>query len=424
MRKTELCHRIREEYTPARGAGTARTADPEYKNIWFVVPPAPPSEVPDKLPRAALTKANKTINQIPEMGSEGELDKFVALLFRRREALTSSRMEGTWSTIDHVMTPREDLEDQNAKSATASVRGYAEALETNFAKILKQQYKVFTPTFIKSLHKTIVSKDPTFDGTPGSLRQPSKHRSVVFIGGTKKENSVYNPAPPEHVERCFKEVLAWYQDDLVAEMGDAGINGMILPIRLAIGHAHFEAVHPFQDGNGRVGRMLWPFQMALSGISPLYLSGFVEANKDAYGKSLGIAQKKLDYAPLIEFLCTAIVESHDEAEKTKSALLDLPQLWQQRAKFRKNSAAERALPFLIKSPIITANELTTTLGISFQAASTALKSLVDRKVVQERTGYGRNRIFAAEEVLALVGRAFGEQPGVALTKCRKKLLSP
>lgn len=422
MRKNDLCNAIRPEYTAERGFGTTRVDDPEYRNIWFVVPPPPPTAAPVSLPKVALKRAHKALNQIPEMGSEDELDKFVALLFQRREALTSSRMEGTWSTIDHVMTPKEHLESPNAKSATASVRGYADALESNFAKVLKQGYGVFSLAFVKSLHKTIVSKDPTFDGTPGALRTPGKHRSIVLIGGLRKENSVYNPAPPEHVDRCFKEVLSWYRDDLQAELGDIGHNGMTLPIRLALGHCHFEAVHPFQDGNGRVGRMLWPFQMVLSGMSPLYLSGFVEANKTEYAKSLGTAQKKLDYGPLIEFMCEAISESHEEAEKTKQALLELPSAWSQRAKFRKNSTAERSLRLLIKSPIVTAAELKNELDVSFQAANAALKSLVDGKIVQERTGNARNRIFAAEEVLALVGRAFGEDTMSALKRSRNQML--
>ena len=421
MRKNELTNRIRTEYSDQLGYGTTRVSEPEYQNIWFVVPPPPPTSPPAKLPVAALKRAYQALNQIPEMGSEDELDKFVGLLFQRREALTSSRMEGTWSTIDHVMTPRDNFEEPDLRSATASVRGYADALESNFAKVLSEKHKIFTTAFVASLHETIVSKDPTFDGTPGAIRSPGQHRSIVLIGGLRKENSVYNPTPPEHVKRCFDEVMAWYQDALMAESGDIGINGMTLPIRLAIGHSHFEAVHPFQDGNGRVGRMLWPFQMVLAGITPLYLSGFVEANKTEYGKSLGVAQKKLDYGPMIEFMCEAISCSFDEAERTKSALLGLPEEWGLRAKFRKGSAAQRALPLLIKSPIMTANELKKELDVSFQAASTALKSLANARIVQERTGDARNRVFAAEEVLALVGRAFGEDTASALDRSRKLL---
>lgn len=421
MRKIHLCNPLRRPYTPKHGMGTVRSSDPKYKNIWFVVPPAPPTQCEGKLPVKALAEAYDALKRLPKIGHEDELDRFVDRLFQRREALASSRMEGTWSTMDHVLTPT-DNDGLNRKSMTASVRGYAEGLESNLTMVLKKRYKVFTPTFVKGLHKTIVSKDPHFDGTPGSLRRPGKHRGVVFIGGMRKEDSLYNPAPPEHVDRTFKEVLAWYRNDLLADMGDAGMNRMTLPVRLAIGHAHFEAVHPFQDGNGRVGRMLWPFQMALAGISPLYLSGYIEGNKDRYAGNLRIAQMRLQYDGLIGFMCRAIVESCKEAEKTKDALLSLPKTWNERATFRKSSAAARALPLLIKNPIINANGLADSLDISFQAASSALKSLAERKVVAERTGQERNRIFAAEEVIALIARPFGEDPGQALVESRGLLL--
>ena len=421
MRKSELCKAIRDEFQPQRGFGTCRTTDSTYANIWFVIPPPPPTELSKKLPKAALKRAHLAINQRPELGDESEVDRFVGLLFRRREALTSSRMEGTWSTIDHVMTPGDEMKDASDKSATASVRGYAEALESNFATVRKRGYKVFTPAFVKSLHQTVVSKDPTFDGTPGTIRAPGKERSVVFIGGTRPENSTYNPTPPEHVERCFDEVLAWYRNQTLAESGDLGIGGMTLPIRLAVGHVHFEAVHPFQDGNGRVGRILWPFQWLLSGLSPLYLSGFVEAHRDEYGKSLGVAQKKLDYGPFIEFICEAIAQSHSESQNTKVALVSLVDVWKTRAKFRRGSAAERLLVHLIRCPIINANEVSETLDISFQAANTALKSLVERGVVKERTGGSYNRVFAAEEVLSLIARPFGQNPDEALKKAMQLL---
>lgn len=421
MRIADLTDRIRAKYTAKRGYGIAKAPDPEYQNIWFVVPPPPPKQPPKKLPLAALKRAYDVQDQIPEIGTEDELDRFIALLFQRREALSSSRMEGTWSTIDHVLTPAENFESSDVRSETASIRGYAAALEDNVARVLNKRYDVFTTTFVQSLHEMIVSKDPTFDGTPGAVRSPGELRSIVLIGGLRKEDSVYNPAPPEHTSRCFDEVMSWYRDDLLAESGDMGLNGMTLAIRLAIGHAHFEAVHPFQDGNGRVGRMLWPFQMVLAGIAPLYLSGFVESHKAEYGESLEIAQKKLDYAPIIEFICEAMSASHAEAKTTKAALLQLPAEWNQRAKSRKDSTAQRSLHLLIKSPVMTANELKNELDVSFEAANNALKSLATAGVIRERTGDGRNRIFAAEEVLELIGRTFGEDTDSALTRARKLL---
>ena len=86
---------------------------------------------------------------------------------------------------------------------------------------------------------------------------------------------------------------------LIAELGDAG-HGLTLPVRMAIGYSHFEAVHPFTDGNGRTGRALWPLQMVCAGNMPLYISGYVEVKKSEYNKALEQAQKKLNYIPLIK----------------------------------------------------------------------------------------------------------------------------
>src|SRR5690606_23400780 len=173
-------------------------------------------------------------------------------------------------------------------------------------------------------------------------------RSAAF---GRKEDAIYNPAPPAHVRRCLREVLDWMRDETLIDLGDAGM-GLSLPIRMAIGHAHFEAVHPFSDGNGRLGRMLWAIQMAAADIVPLYLSGYVEANKDEYRAALAEAQKQLSYRRISEFVCRAIVTSHEEESETRRVLQILPIIWQDRGSFRHGSAAQRALDVLVRMPIM------------------------------------------------------------------------
>lgn len=422
MKREELHNDLRRPFEPGARCGVARIDVHPYQNVWFVVPPPPPVMTPKNAPLNALKRANGVINQMPRDARVSDLDQIVSYLFVRKEALNSSRMEGTWSTIDHVLTPPDLVDDPSKDGATASIRGYADALEQNFALVQKKSYPAFTVPFVQKLHKIITAKDPAFRGRPGKLRAPGHPGAVVQIGGVgRPEESTYNPAPPEEVARCLEETMAWYRDDLLAEKGDAGIGGMPLLVRLAIGHAHFEAVHPFSDGNGRVGRMLWPFQMLLAGMTPLYLSGYIEVEKRAYGEALQAAQKRLDYAPLIEFLAEAFVASHEEAKRTKEVLRALPDAWKTKGKFRSDSAAIRALPTLIKSPIVTANELAYTLGISFPAASNALKALTEKGVLRERTGYKKNRVFAAEEILAVLGRTFGEDPALALDSAARVL---
>jgi Fic family protein len=421
MRKDELTGPLRQPYTPERGFGTARVAREGYEHIWFVVPPAPPEESPAGIPAGPISRANTILQSRPNPAEALELDRLTAYLFAGREAVSSSRMEGTWSTIDNVLTPSETYDHDEGKSEHLSVRGYAAALEYGFAKIQQHGVNALTTELVCHLHDLVMSKDPDFHGIAGRVRAPGLPGDVAQIGGGgRKEDAIYNPAPPEHAARCLEDVMNWMRNKTLIELGDAGM-GMSLPIRMAIGHAHFEAVHPFSNGNGRVGRILWPLQMAAAGHLPLYLSGYVEQNRDEYGRALQEAQKQLSYGRIAQFVANAIIGSHDEEKTSKAVIAGLPNLWQQRGRFRKNSSAARALTVIIRMPIITARTLSKELGVSFQAASNALIALASKHVIRERTGHGRNRVFAAEEVIAVLARPFGEDPDIVLEGAHRLL---
>ncbi len=421
MRRDELTGPLRQAYTPERGFGTARAAKEGYEHIWFVIPPAPPEDIPAGLPAGTISRANTILQSRPDPADASELDRLIAYLFARREAVSSSRMEGTWSTIDNVLTPGEAYDQDEGKSGHLSVRGYAAALEYGFAQIQQHGIGALTTELVCHLHELVMSKDPDFRGIAGRVRTPGLPGDVAQIaGGGRKEDAIYNPAPPEHAVRCLEDVMGWMRNKTLIELGDAGM-GMSLPVRIAIGHAHFEAVHPFSNGNGRVGRILWPLQMAAAGHLPLYLSGYVEQNKHEYGQALQEAQKQLSYGRIAQFVANALIGSHEEEKTGKAVIGGLPDLWRQRGRFRKNSSAARALAVIIRMPIITAKILSEELDVSFQAASNALKALEGKRIVRERTGHGRNRVFAAEEVIAVLARPFGEDPDLALEGARRTL---
>mgnify|MGYP000011647976 FL=1 len=421
MRRDELKSGLGNLYTDDAGFGVERVPNAGYENIWFVVPPAPPISMPPGMPAGVMGKAITLLQQRPHWSSASSLDRLTVYLFARREAVSSSRMEGTWSTIDNVLTPQNATAEGDEKSDDLSVRGYAAALEYGFLKVETEGIAALTPDLLCHLHALIMSKDPGFRGISGRIRTPGLPGDVVQIGGGgRKEESIYNPVPPRHAKRCTNEVLSWMRDESLIELGDAGM-GMSLPVRMAIGHSHFEAVHPFSDGNGRVGRILWPLQIMASGHLPLYLSGYVEQNRFEYGQALAEAQKYLSYGRITRFICEAIIASSAEEALSKTLIGDLPAQWLERGRFRKNSAAYDALAVMIKTPIITANLLASELGVSFQAASVALNKLQEKGVVSERTGQGRNRIFAAEEVIAVLARTFAEDPEIALEGARSVL---
>ncbi|MGK5087143.1 Fic family protein [Bdellovibrionota bacterium FG-2] len=300
MTRDDLHPTLKRKYTADLPCGVEKVDDPTYKNMWFVVPPPVPKTRPKGLPTQALAKANRLIEQLPTAALATTMDKLVSSLYVRREAVESSRMERTFSTIDHILTPAEVYDQNESKSGRASVLGYATALEHEFLPALKKGATIFTADLVCRLHKAVMSKDPDYKGRPGNLREPNKPGSVVWIGPLgRPEDSIYNPTPAKHVHRCLKDFMNWMSDLETIELGDAGM-GLPLAVRMALGHSHFEAIHPFPDGNGRVGRMLLALQMACSGKLPIYLSGYIEAEKREYVRALQQAQKKLNYGPIVD----------------------------------------------------------------------------------------------------------------------------
>jgi Fic family protein len=244
---------------------------------------------------------------------------------------------------------------------------------------------VFTVELVQELHRAVMRGDSAGQDTPGEFRS-----AVVWIGGTGHiAYSTYNPAPPDDIAPCLAETLSYMRAE--------GMQALTQPIlvRMAIAHAHFEAVHPFRDGNGRVGRLLLPLMMAAESHVPLYLSPYIEAYKTDYYAALRAAQQRLDWPAMADFLARAVLGSVDELMATRKALTDLQALWRIRRKFRAGSAAARALELRLTIPW-TVSRLAALLGISFRAASSASISFCN-KILLERTGYRRNRMFTCQK---------------------------
>ncbi len=418
MKLTDLSPQLQLPYPNEQGFGVEKGKTPELKNIWFVIPRPPAKENPQKLSSAILRKANDVLNAIQRLDSLTGLDQLVLGLLLRREALQSSRMEGTFSTIDQVLTPASSIEKKQ-KSAQNSISAYAHVLESFFVKASTKGVQIFSEDLLRKVHIEVMSKDPNFRGKAGLFRDEVGKNNYATIGGlSRPESSIYNPTPPKYVQRCLKQNLDWMKDEEGLELSRAGMAPGFV-VRLARGHSHFEAVHPFSDGNGRVGRTIMVLHMVTEGFAPLYISGFIEAHKKEYYQSLQLAQMKLQDAPLIHFICEALVESFHESENTKKALIGLQLQWAKRADFRKGSAALYSLPVLLETPILSVRLLQDRLKISQPAAKRAIDQLCAAKILNERTGFDRNRIFAAEEVIELLARPFGENPDHAIERAAK-----
>ncbi|WP_377829272.1 Fic family protein [Bradyrhizobium lupini] len=367
---------------------------------YGVVPLPPPKDGVAVGPvLARLRAADAALVRIETLAAELKDPYLISRILPRREAVSSSAIEGTNSTLDELLSD-EESEDSQQGEAVAQVRDYALALDDFLPRARQEKLEIFTSGLVHDLHRAVMRGDTEYKDRPGDLRQV-----VVWIGGRGDiAYSTYNPTPPSDIAASLEDTMKYMRCEGMQAMYQSFI------VRMAVAHAHFEAVHPFRDGNGRVGRLLLPLMMAAEGMMPIYLSPYIEAHKTAYYESLKAAQQRLEWHEAVGFMADAIVGTTNELLKTRDALSALCDLWRKRRKFRQGSASLRALDVLPHYPVLTVKRLASLLSITVPAASQAVEQLVENKILNERTGYARNRVFAAPDALSIINRPFGEEP--------------
>ena len=390
MKRDDLSHAVRQQLKRL----------PAPFDAHYGVVPLPPPEHGVALSTVAQrhSQATAAIARVQTLAAELKDPYLISRILPRREAVSSSAIEGTNSTLDELLSV-EETDDAEASDSAVQVRDYALALDDFVPRARKEKNAIFTVDLVRELHRAVMRGDKEYKDTPGELRS-----RVVWIGGTDIAYSTYNPTPPEDIARCLEETT----DYLRCEGMQAVQQDLI--VRMAIAHSHFEAVHPFRDGNGRVGRLLLPLMMAADDHIPLYLSPYIEANKGRYYASLKAAQQRLEWHEVVGFIADAITGTVNELAITREALLKLSELWQARRKFRAESGALKALKVLPHYPVLTIRRLANILDISVPATTQAVEQLIEAGVLTERTGHKRNRVFSASEALSIINRPFGEEP--------------
>lgn len=389
----------RSDLHPDLIASLVRLPSP-FDSHYGVVPPAPPDH-PILVDAGEQMKASQALGEAKRLQQEMVDQYRITRVLLRKEALSSSAIEGTNSTLDAILETEEaDIGAKPDKSATNQVRDYAVALERFLPEAAQYLRGIFDRKLLSDLHCAIMASDPDYQDVPGRYRN-----RVVWIGGGQDiAYSIFNPPPPELIPGLMEGVLEYMRAEGMESFHQSLIT------RMAVSHVHFEAVHPFRDGNGRAGRLLLPLMMAAEGEPALYLSPFIEANRPRYYDALKAGQQRLDYRPAISLMCRAITETVAEISRTQDALDRLIQIWMARRKWRRNSAAEKLLYVLFDRPVITVARAAATISVTFPAANQAISQLVDAGILTEITGHARNRMFRVKEVLSILNRPFGEEP--------------
>lgn len=390
----------RDDLHPAVRARLRRYTG-EHGSHYGVVP-ASPEESPVRLGSHGRTvdQAMTALGRMAGTPATGIMRFLRARMMSRQEALSSSGMEGTQSTLDAVLGLDNDTDED---ASARQVRSYAIALDRLVPKALEDGPDLFSVRLFEELHAHVMADAPSYRDQPGRFRD-----RVVWIGGRGLDiaYSTWNPPGPEHIEECLSDSARYMQG-----LGAHAVSQPLL-LRVAIAHAHFEAVHPFLDGNGRVGRLLIPLMLAAEGHEPVYISPWIEANKSTYFEALKCAQQRLDPAPLAGAFAQGIIETEIELNATEAALQELSDIWRQSTSLRAGSSAARLLDVLPWMPILSVATASQALEVTRKAAGDGIARLCKAGILQEKTGYRRNRIFEARDVMRIVTRPFGARPAM------------
>jgi len=343
---------------------------------------------------------DETINALLEKASLklGELNSFSRLvpdtnmfiiMHVFKEAVVSSRIEGTKTNIEEALVDEKDL-DPEKRDDWIEVHNYVTALNE---AVVELSTLPLSCRLIRNAHKVLLSSGRGEKKTPGEFRI-----SQNWLGGASLADAVF--VPPAHTE------IADLLSDFETFLNNTNLQIPHL-IRIAIAHYLFETIHPFLDGNGRIGRLLITLYLVSTGILDkplLYLSEFFEEHRDLYYDNLTLVRTKNDLKQWIRFFLTGVVETATRSSETLQKIIVLKSVIEKERIMLMGKRSKQALVLfhkLFSKPVLNIRDVQGFTGLSPKAANDLVQIFVEKKILKETTGYQRNRVFIFAEYMEM-----------------------
>ena len=369
------------EYRPQPGGNSA-----------FYPAEFPPSDFKLDLSLASqLSAADRALgNLIGAAEVLPDTDVFV-FMYVRREAVLSSQIEGTEASLMDLLEWEKQAEGEERQVPVREISNYIQAMRHGLEALSRLP---LSQRLIRSIHGVLMEgvRGGETHRTPGEFR-----RSQNWVGGPTPQTATYVPPPVPQM----RDALNQYESFLHT---DSSIPPLI---QVALAHAQFETIHPFLDGNGRMGRLLITFQLAAQGIlrEPiLYLSIFFKRNRRAYYDRLQAVRDDGDWEGWVSFFLQGVVEVATDASETVSRVITLRDgLREQLTRDfgRRSGNAIQVLDNLFTYPLISVRDAVEITGLSQPAANRLVNDLAEAGILRESTGRKRDRLFRFDSYLDL-----------------------
>lgn len=358
------------------------------------LPPIPAIEMEKLYP--LLDQANVALGRLDGLSIILPDPSLFLYMYIRKEAVLSSQIEGTQSSLSDLLLYENSEVAGVPNQDVVEVSNYVAAMEHGLKRI--QNGFPLSMRLIREMHEILLSKGR------GSSKQPGEFRhSQNWIGGTRPGNAKFVPAPPEIVMDLLGSMEKFLHDEIVT-----------LPtlIKAALAHHQFETIHPFLDGNGRLGRLLITFILCVEGIMRepmLYLSLYFKTHRQSYYDHLQLVRETGDWEEWIQFFLRGVIETANQAVGTAQKILKLFTGDHKNIEAIGKPSASTLIVhrYLQKHPITDAKKTVEYCKVTLPTANKSLHHLADLGIVKEITGKARNKVYVYQKYLDILSEGAG-----------------
>jgi Fic family protein len=356
----------------------------------FVPAPLPPRLMLDTATANLLAEARGAVGELAGVGRQLPDPHLLISPFLRREAITSSRIEGTYATAEELVLFEAEDSKPPPKPDVREVANYVRAMEHGLRRL---DSLPICSRFIRELHRILM------EGVRGQEERPGEFRTVQNVIGRRGdpiEKARFAPPPPAEMLSGMDELERY-----IAEGNDLHIL-----VRTALVHYQFEAIHPFRDGNGRLGRLLASLLFCERKLLPeplLYLSSFFDRNVDEYRDRLLAVSQQGDWSGWVSLFLRAVQEQSLDAIARACRLLTLWERWRRETQSARSSALlPKLVDALFATPALTIPKAGRIMGVTYAAAQRNVRKLVDAGILRPASDATYNKVYVADEIIKIV----------------------